>query len=185
MPIRIYPLVKEESMDKNELDPRAEYYWTQVKRFGTKYPTFHWPSAELLLNLIYTHNTISTNLDRYIAAHGITRAAFNVLMILSRSEAKGCKQNEISKLMLVSRANITGLVDGLVKQGFVQRQSHQNDRRANMVRILPAGEALLEEILPNYYEHFHTMCSVLSAADKKKLNGLLTQLRVGAGEFKG
>ena len=65
-------------------------------------------------------------------------------MILSRSQSKACKQNEISQLMLVSRANITGLVDSLVRQGLVERTNDPHDRRVNMVKILPKGEKLLE-----------------------------------------
>ena len=78
-----------------------------------------------------------------ISPYGITKAGFSVLMILSRSQSKSCKQNEISQLMLVSRANITGLVDSLFRPGLVERINDPHDRRVNMIRILPKGEKLL------------------------------------------
>ena len=117
--------------------------------------------------------------------YGITKAGFSVLMILSRSQSKACKQNEISQLMLVSRANITGLVDSLVRQGLVERTNDPHDRRVNMVRILPKGEKLLEDLLPGYYKHIHEICSVFTAKEKKTINDLLTRLRNKVSQFKG
>jgi len=168
----------------NDTDHRAEYYWGQVKRYGSKYPEFNWSSVETLLNLAYTYDIVSAHLSRKISPYGITKAGFSVLMILSRSQSKSCKQNEISRLMLVSRANITGLVDGLVRLGLVQRTNDPHDRRVNMVKILPKGEKLLKDLLPGYYKHIHDVCSIFTAAEKKKLNGLLTRLRNRTNEVK-
>jgi MarR family 2-MHQ and catechol resistance regulon transcriptional repressor len=163
----------------NNTDRRSEYYWSQVKKHGSKYAEFNWSSVEILLNLFYTYDIVSAHMTRKIAPYGLTKAGFGVLMILSRSLTKACKQNEISQLMLVSRANITGLVDSLGRQGLVERTNDPHDRRVNMVKILPKGEKLLEDLLPGYYKYLHGMCSVLTAANKKVLNETLTQLRNG------
>lgn len=171
-------------MAKNT-DRRADYYWSQVKKHGAKYPTFHWPSVEILLNLFYTYDVVAGNMNQQIAPYGLTKAAFGVLMILSRSETKSCKQNEISQLMLVSRANITGLVDSLDRQGLVERTSDPKDRRVNMVRILPKGEKLIEDLLPGYYKYVNELCSIFTAAEKKTLNDFLTRLREKISDLKG
>ena len=163
--------------EREKIDPRGDYYLGQLKKHGTEYPTFHWPSVEMLLNFAYSYDVLSANLSERITPYGITRAGFNVLRILSRSQAKACKQNEISQLMLVSRANITGLVDGLFSKGLVERINDPNDRRVNMVKILPKGEKLLEELLPEYYRHIKNVCSVFTAEEKKIFNDLLTKLR--------
>jgi DNA-binding MarR family transcriptional regulator len=105
-------------------------------------------------------------------------------MILSRSLSKACKQNEISQLMLVSRANITGLVDSLVRLGLVERTNDPHDRRVNRVNILPKGEKLLKDLLPEYYKDIHDIYSIFTAGEKKKLNDLLTRLRNKTNEVK-
>ena len=168
----------------NNTDYRSQYYWSQVKRYGTKYPEFNWPCVETLLNLGYTYDVVSAHLNRKVSPYGITKAGFNVLMILSRSPSKACKQNEISRLMLVSRSNITGLVDSLARLGLVERTSDPHDRRVNMVRILPKGEKLLEGLLPEYYKHIHDICSIFTAEEKKKISDLLTRLRNRTNEIK-
>lgn len=166
-------------------DRRAEYYWSQVKKHGAKYPEFNWPSVETLLNLIYTYDIVSAHLAQKTSPYGITKAGFSVLMILSRNQSKACKQNEISQLMLVSRANITGLVDSLVRQGLVERASDPHDRRVNMVRILTKGEKRLKDLLPEYYKNINEICSVFTAKEKKTINDLLTLLRNKVSQFKG
>jgi MarR family 2-MHQ and catechol resistance regulon transcriptional repressor len=160
-----------------KVDQRSDYYWSQVKKHGAKYPEFNWSSVEVLLSLVYTYDIVSGSLGEKTSPFGLTKAGFSVLMILSRSQSKACKQNEISQLMLVSRANITGLVDSLVRQGLVERTNDPHDRRVNMVKILPKGEKVLESLLPGYYKHIHHICSVLSSAEKKVLSDLLTRLR--------
>ena len=150
-------------------DHRGEYYWSEVKKHGGKYPEFNWPSVEMLLNLYLTYDVVSANTARKVNPFGITKAGFGVLMILSRSRSKACKQNEISHLLLVSRANITGLVDSLVRQGLVERTNDPHDRRVNMIKILPKGEKLLEGLLPGYYKYIHHICSVFSPEKRKYL----------------
>ena len=169
----------------DQTDYRGQYYWSQVKRYGSKYQEFHWPSVETLLNLVYTYDIVSAHLSRKISPYGITKAGFSVLMILSRSLSKACKQNEISQLMLVSRANITGLVDSLVRLGLVERTNDPHDRRVNRVRILPKGEKLLKGLLPGYYKHIRGICSIFTSVEKKKLNDLLTRLRNRTSKIKG
>ena len=168
----------------NNTDYRGEYYSSQVKKHGRKYPEFHWPSVETLLNLVYTYDIVSAHLSRKISPYGITKAGFSVLMILSRSPSKARKQNEISQLMLVSRANITGLVDSLVRPGLVERTNDPRDRRVNRVRILPKGEKLLKDLLPVYYKDVHDIYSIFTAGEKKKLNDLLIRLRNKTNEVK-
>jgi len=167
------------------IDQRGEYYWGQVKKHGGKYPEFNWPSVEMLLNLVYTYDVVSSHMASKITPHGITKSGLNVLLMLSRSPLKACKQNEISRLMLVSRANITGLVDSLVRQGLVERANDPHDRRVNMVKILPKAEKLLADLLPGYYKHMHEMCLVFTANEKKIFNDLLTRLRKRTNEVKG
>jgi len=171
--------------ETDKIDQRGEYYWSQVKKHGVKYPEFNWPSVEMFLNLIYTYDVVSGHSAGKISPYGITRAGFGVLMILSRSQFKACKQNEISQLLLVSRANITGLVDSLYRQGLVERVNATHDRRINMIKILPKGEKLLEDLLPGYFKYVHDMCSVFTSKEKKIFNDLLTRLRNRTSEVKG
>ena len=160
-------------------DPRLDYYWTQVREFGKKYEKFSWPSVEVLLNFLYTYDVLMVHFSRLMADCDLSPAVFNVLMILSRGSGKKFKQHDISKLLLVSRANVTGLVNALVRNGLAKREPDRNDRRAWLVTITPRGRTLLEAYLPRHYAEIHRVFSEFKPKEKKELNRLIAKLKSG------
>lgn len=162
---------------KAEADKREHHYLKRMHNHQGRYAEFHWPSVELLVNLAYTYDVIYAHLARRIEAHGLSLGAFNVLMILSRSEGEGCPMHELGELLLVSRANITGLVDCLVRRRLVRRTVDERDRRVRLVQLTKAGEKLLESILPGHYARVRQMLKSVSNKDKELLSELLMKLR--------
>jgi DNA-binding MarR family transcriptional regulator len=70
---------------------------------------------------------------------GSTLPRFDVLAALYR-ERDGMRMSELSKSLMVSNGNVTGIVDRLVAEGLVVRLPVENDRRASTVRLTEAGE---------------------------------------------
>lgn len=161
---------------KKAEDVRAEYYWHRVRRHGRKYEAFHWPSVELILQLFYTYDLVSRYLTQELMKSGLSLSAFNVLTILSRNGGEGLKQHDLSKLLLVSRANITGLMNSLEEQGLVKRCAVPGDRRVCLARITPKGEELLSRILPVHFRKMRKLAGAVGAGDKKTMNRILMQL---------
>lgn len=161
----------------NQLQQREEYYGKGARRYGCRYKNFHWASVEILFNLIYTYDLTATHLARQLSAHELSLSAFNVLMILNRSEGKGHALRELSDLLLVTRANVTGLVDCLVERKLVERFEDKQDRRIRIARITTRGEKLLETILPDYYSMVREIARGLNKDEKIALNKLLTKMR--------
>ncbi len=160
-----------------ETDKREHYYRGRVREHGQRYVQFHLPSVQVLLDLIYTYDVTASHLARRLAGHGLSLSSFNLLMILSRSGNEGCPLHEIGDLLLVSRANITGLIDCLERKGLVQRASDPHDRRVCIARITPRGEALLESLLPDHYSELRMICAGLNNTEKTQLHTLLKKLR--------
>lgn len=160
-------------------DRRINYYRTQVRKHGQRYANFHWPSTEILLSLIHTRDRINDIMESLFNKYGLSSASFNALMILSRSQPHGCIQQELSQLLLVSRANITGILNGLVRQELASRNAHPEDRRAHIVKISSKGEYLLNALLPEYHQEVFDVMSGLSGFEKKSFKKLLTQLQLG------
>jgi DNA-binding MarR family transcriptional regulator len=158
-------------------DAVENYYQNAVRRSGRKFKEFHWPSINLLFSLFYTHEAASTPLARSVGAHGLSLSAFNVLLILSRSDDKGSHFHQLSELLVVSKSNITGLIDCLEKRGLVERVEGSPDRRRRIARITEAGEKLLEAILPDHYAMVREMLGGISDEEKATLNELLAKVR--------
>jgi MarR family 2-MHQ and catechol resistance regulon transcriptional repressor len=161
-------------------DKREHHYLERMHHHSDKYAEFHWPSVELLINLAYTYDVIYSHLARKIEAHGLSLGAFNVLMILSRDEGEGCPMHKLGELLLVSRANVTGLVDFLARRGLVERSQHESDRRVRLVRLTRNGEKLLESILPAHYARVRALLKGVSNREKAALSKLLMKLRHNA-----
>lgn len=161
-------------------DKREQHYLERMRRHSEKYSEFHWPSVELLVNLIYTYDVIRARLAREVERDGLSIAAFNVLTILSRCGEEGSPMHELGELLLVSRANVTGLVDCLKRKGLVARVVSRDDRRVRLVRLTKKGESLLEEILPRHYSEVRDALEGMSDSAKADLSRLLARLRRAA-----
>lgn len=161
-------------------DKREHHYLNRMRHHSNKYVEFHWPSVELILNLAYTYDVIHSHLARKLDACELSMGAFNVLTILSRYEGDGCPMHELGELLLVSRANVTGLVDYLARKGLVERAEDENDRRVRLVRLTADGEKYLESVLPAHYLRVRELFKGMNNKEKAQLSELLTKLRRNA-----
>lgn len=163
-------------MPKSPIDKREQYYDARVKDHK-QYRDFHAPSVEVLLNFLYAYDVLESNLAPRIAEHNLSLSAFNVLMILRRYGAEGCPLSEVGELMLVSKANVTGVMDSLEANGLVRRAADLNDRRVKLAHITPAGDRLLERILPEHYRFIRQSMCGLTTTEKSELARLLKKMR--------
>jgi MarR family 2-MHQ and catechol resistance regulon transcriptional repressor len=79
---------------------------------------------------------------------------------------------------VVTKANVTGLIDRLEREGLVQRDSH-SDRRVTLAKLTEQGAALLEAALPHHRQLLSELLSCLTGEEKEQLIALLTKLRRG------
>lgn len=67
-----------------------------------------------------------------------TLPRFDLMAQLERSP-EGLKMNELSRRMMVTGGNVTGITDQLEAEGMVQRVPVEGDRRALLIRLTAAG----------------------------------------------
>ncbi|MFT4097889.1 MAG: MarR family transcriptional regulator [Rhodoblastus sp.] len=98
----------------------------------------------LWLRLLSTTNLISGQMRRRLREKfDLTLPAFDLMAQLDR-EPEGLRLGELSKRMMVTNGNLTGLVERLVREGRVLRETDPEDRRAFIVRLSEAGKAKFE-----------------------------------------
>ena len=100
---------------------------------------------EALLNLVATSEIIRKIGDRLFSQYGLTRAQFNILVLVREGGEAGLTQVEIGREMIVTASNISSHMDRLEKMGLIVRE--QRDRRTNGIRLTPKAQALLDEVL--------------------------------------
>lgn len=161
-------------------DRREAFYRQIVRSRGPEYENFDLPSCETVISLAYTYDVLHQIGARYMAEFGLSKSTFNILMLLRHGPKEGMQLHDLGELLLVSRANITGLINHLEHKGFVKRVIDGSDRRARFARITRRGEALLDGLIPAHYWNVRALLGDLSASEKETLVALLKKVRVSA-----
>ena len=82
--------------------------------------------------------------SKSLARDGLTLSRAAALWHLRRHGP--ATQRDLAAAMNVSARTVTGLVDALVDTGFVGREPHPTDRRANLVTFTDRGTRVVESI---------------------------------------
>jgi DNA-binding MarR family transcriptional regulator len=125
--------------------------------------------------------TCSQLIERHVRSRlrgrfGITLPRFDLMSQLER-HPKGLKMNELSRRMMVTGGNVTGIVDQLVKEGLVQRVVEPADRRAFRVRLTRAGDKAFAEMARAHEEWVVQLLAGLGRRDSDALMQLLARLK--------
>jgi DNA-binding MarR family transcriptional regulator len=107
----------------------------------------------------------------------ITLPRFDLMSQLHRAGEDGLTMGDLSRAMMVSAGNVTGLVEALVGEGLVRRTTSAADRRQARVRLTPAGKRGFEAMLPVHEGWIDAAFAGLDRADLKRLLELLGKLK--------
>ena len=102
-------------------------------------PSEHPEALRLWLRLLTCTQLIEKQVRSQLRAQfDTTLPRFDLMAQLERAEG-GMKMKELSRRMMVTSGNITGITDQLVAEGLVERMDVEGDRRAYLVRLTPQG----------------------------------------------
>ena len=77
---------------------------------------------------------------------------YDVLYTLKEAPEQRLRLSELAEKVLLTRSNLTRLVDRLEKVGLLQRESCPSDRRGTFAVLTEAGLAMQQQIWPIYAE---------------------------------
>ena len=127
----------------------------------------------LWLRLLSTANLISGQIRRRLRTKfDITLPSFDLMAQLDR-EPDGLRLGELSKRMMVTNGNLTGLVERLVQEGLVNRETDPQDRRAFIVRLSRAGKTKFAVYAK---ENEKLVLSLFDEVDPKVVRALMDNL---------
>lgn len=105
-----------------------------------------------------------------------TLPRFDLMAQLERAP-DGLKMNELSRRMMVTGGNVTGITDQLVQEGLVDRVDVEGDRRAYRVRLTPRGRKLFHDMAEAHEQWILHAFSGLSEKDVATLHRLLGKVK--------
>ncbi|MFC4351205.1 MarR family winged helix-turn-helix transcriptional regulator [Fodinicurvata halophila] len=130
-----------------------------------------WPS------LMACHNLISGEIRlRLRRKYSLTLPRYELMAQLNAQE-EGLSMGELSRRLMVSNGNITGITDRLVSEDLVVRYSLPSDRRTHYVKLTPKGQEILQAISKSYNEWLEEFLEGIGPDQAGELDRLLRLLR--------
>ncbi|MOA40136.1 Transcriptional regulator HosA [compost metagenome] len=113
-------------------------------------------------------------MTRFLDAHGLTPAQFDVLATLGDTE--GLPFKALSQQALVTGGTLTPVLNRMEAKGLLKRFKDERDHRQVILKLTPEGQALYEATFLPYVDHAQGFLDVMSPEEQKQLTQLLTKL---------
>jgi len=149
----------------------------EVLDLETRLTEDHHQSLRLWLRMLSCSAMIEREIrSRLRTEFGITLPRFDLMAQLERYP-DGLRMGELSKRMMVTGGNITGITDQLEREGLVLRVTDPDDRRSFSVRLTAEGRAAFERMAQVHEAWIAELLGGISVRDKTQLYDLLSQVK--------
>ena len=141
------------------------------KRSGNKERLLLW------IRLLRASRMIESELrERLKRDFNSTLPRFDVMAALFRAP-DGMLMSDLSRFLLVSNGNVTGIVDRLVSDGFVSRARRDGDRRTSIVTLTERGRDEFQRMARVHEDWIGDLLGDVDEADAKRLSTMLKSFR--------
>ncbi len=110
------------------------------------------------------------------SGYGLSFSQYNVLRLLDSRPDGRDSITEISRRLLVSTPNMSGIGKRLEKAGFVDRYRDSSDERRTILSLKPAGSRVLAEIQPRQEENVKSFLAACPPGLKQAFLDLLNAM---------
>ena len=137
----------------------------------------HADALRLWLRMLACTNLIEGDVrSRLRQEFETTLPRFDLMAQLERVP-QGMKMGELSRRMMVTGGNVTGITDQLVEEGLVKRMDNPEDRRAYIVRLTPRGRRVFGKMAAAHEKWIVRLFGGLNKEQEKQLYELLAVLK--------
>ncbi|VVE89274.1 MarR family winged helix-turn-helix transcriptional regulator [Pandoraea bronchicola] len=131
------------------------------------------------IRLCFQTLSLAAGIDRNCAAllapHGLSEGRF-VLLFLLDAAADGLAPNTLAEKAGVTRATVTGLLDGLEREALIARHADANDRRALRVRLTRKGKRIAKTVVEQHGRWIASLFGNLGSTERTQLAALLNKV---------
>jgi DNA-binding MarR family transcriptional regulator len=146
-------------------------------------PKEHKDEVRLWLRLLTCTTLIEGEIRKRLADEfGTTLPRFDLFAQLERAP-EGMTLGDLSRRMMVTNGNVTGLVERLVESGHVERSSPPSDRRVQIVKLTPKGRASYGRMAKAHENWIVEIFEQISEKDVKELLRRLKKLKDSVGSL--
>lgn len=138
----------------------------------------------LFFRLYQSSNLLHKNGTRYVAEFGATTQQWAVLGALTRPVVrnKGMTVKDLIEFLLLSRQNLTAVLDRLEARDWIERVKDPGDGRSRLIRLSAEGERIWAEMQESIKTFYSRSLSGFTDAEQIQLCQLLDRLKIGLNE---
>ena len=127
----------------------------------------------LWIRLLRSSRSVENEIrERLRKEFDVTLPRFDVMAALFR-KPDGMLMSELSRYLMVSNGNVTGIVDRLVADGQVERAKRNGDRRTSMVRLTARGHLDFERMARIHETWVNELFADLSTSEVETVSSVL------------
>ncbi len=150
-----------------------------LNKFAERYPEADITAVATFLSLLRVATNLSTALDACLSKYDLLQGRWWVLILLMREESRTSTPSVLAEKTGVTRATMTGLLDGLEQVGLVTREYTKDDRRIVLIKLTDAGQAKLDVVMPDYYKRLRQCMRGLNEEQRQQLQQMLGLISLG------
>jgi DNA-binding MarR family transcriptional regulator len=143
-------------------------------------PNEHADELRLWLRLLTCTTLIEGEVrSRLRERFDVTLPRFDLMAQLDKAP-EGMTLSDVSKRMMVSNGNVTGLVERLVESGHLDRRTSDSDRRVQVIRLTKAGHGEFRKMAAEHETWIADIFGDLAPKDVRELMRLLAKTKASA-----
>jgi DNA-binding MarR family transcriptional regulator len=152
---------------------------SNLREFSERYPNVNPSALKSCAELMRTGSDLLAVFETILSRSGLSQGRFLTLIVMNRTPDEEINPSLLAQKVGVTRATMTGLLDGLEKKGLIERRTHAQDRRKVGILLTADGRRALDNILPEYYRHFAKLTAYLDEGERQTLISLLKKVNQG------
>ena len=139
-------------------------------------------AVDAFVNLLRSHAGTSRELSAdLLAGHGLTINDYECLLLLSRAENRSLRRIDLASRLLLTASGVTRMLDGLEREGYVEKGSCASDARVTYAVLTDKGREKLEQASCSHVAAIRALFEDrFSPAELATLAELLSRLPGGA-----
>ncbi|QVQ36397.1 MarR family transcriptional regulator [Pseudochrobactrum algeriensis] len=143
--------------------------------------TSHYQNMRLCFELLSTAKMIDLSCAQRLAPYQLSESRFVILFLLQQ-EPEGLAPHLLAERAGITRATLTGLLDGLERDGFILRNHSQTDRRSIIVTLTDKGKQTATSLVSDHSQWIASLMAPLNEQEKQMLSTLLGKIWTAAQE---
>jgi DNA-binding MarR family transcriptional regulator len=160
----------------------ATISWENIQIATMPKPLPDPPGMHAWARFLATHATLVDRIEAALGAAGLPPLPwYDVLWELEKAESGKLRMHELAHAVVLSRSNLTRLIDRLEGAGLTTRERCPDDRRGAYAAITPKGREMRRKMWPVYRQQIDELfASHLSAKEAEALNAMLGTILIAA-----